>query len=99
MSITGFTEAFDRAIHEVDSGDTVRFDDIRRAAPFVQGRLRQEHLSTTIETTCGHCNKAIHITVDSDMKVSVYDERADPLVFMPQVDWQTFTEPNIINAY
>jgi len=30
LSIPGFTEAFDRAIHQVDTGDTVRFDDIRR---------------------------------------------------------------------
>jgi len=29
----------------------------------------------------------------------VHDEGAAPLVFMPHVDWQTFTEPNIIHAY
>ena len=28
-----------------------------------------------------------------------HDEGAAPLVFMPQVDWQNFTEPNIIHAY
>jgi hypothetical protein len=33
------------------------------------------------------------------MKVSIHDEDASPLVFMPQVDWKTLAEPNIINAY
>jgi hypothetical protein len=65
----------------------------------VQGHLRKEHLSVTIETTCAHCGQAMHITVDSDMEVSVHDEGADPLVFMPQIDWDTFAEPNIIDAY
>lgn len=41
----------------------------------------------------------MRLTVDSDMRVSVQDEGADPLVFMPQVDWKTFAEPNIIDAY
>jgi len=39
------------------------------------------------------------ITIDSDMKFSVLDKGAEPLVFMPQVDWETFAEPNIIDAY
>jgi hypothetical protein len=69
------------------------------ATPFVQGRLRKEHLSVTIETACGHCGQAMHLTVDSDMRVSVHDESAEPLVFMPEIDWKTFTEPNIIDAY
>ena len=39
------------------------------------------------------------ITIDSDMKFSVCEDEAEPLVFMPQVDWETFAEPNIIDAY
>jgi hypothetical protein len=41
----------------------------------------------------------MRITVGSDMEVSVHDEGAEPLVFMPQIDWETFAEPNIIDAY
>jgi hypothetical protein len=69
------------------------------AVPFVQGRLRQHYLSVTIETACGHCGRAMQLTVDSDMDVTVHDVGAEPLVFMPQVNWQTFTEPNILDAY
>ena len=39
------------------------------------------------------------ITIDSDMKFSVCEDGAEPLVFMPHVDWETFAEPNIIDAY
>lgn len=69
------------------------------ATPFVQGRLRDEQLSVTIETACGHCGRSMRITVGSDMQFSVHDEDASPLVFMPHVDWSTFAEPNIIDAY
>ena len=69
------------------------------ATPFVQGRLWGQTLSVTIETTCGHCDRPMRITVDSDMRYEVHNPGADPLVFMPDVDWQTFTEPNIIHAY
>ena len=65
----------------------------------MQGRLGKEPLSVTIETACGHCGRLMSMTVSSDVKVSIHDEDASPLVFMPQVDWQTFAEPNIIHAY
>jgi hypothetical protein len=39
------------------------------------------------------------ISALSDLSNLVHDEGAAPLVFQPQVDWQTFTEPNIIHAY
>jgi hypothetical protein len=41
----------------------------------------------------------MNITMGSDMEFSVHDQDASPLVFMPQVDWRTFAEPNIIDAF
>jgi hypothetical protein len=69
------------------------------ATPFVQGRLRGEHLSVTIETVCHHCGQAMRLAVDSNMAVSVHAEGAAPLLFMPQINWASFAEPNIIDAY
>ena len=69
------------------------------ATPFVQGRLRQEHLSVVIETACGHCGRAMRLTVDSEMKTLAHDHGADPLLFEPHVDWANFSEPNIIDAF
>ena len=39
------------------------------------------------------------ISVDSELRYRVHDENAEPLIFEPQVDWATFSEPNIIHAY
>ncbi|MFQ5595473.1 MAG: hypothetical protein ACE5HA_15100 [Anaerolineae bacterium] len=65
----------------------------------MQGRLRGEYLSVEVETACGHCGQPMRIAVDSGMRVSVHDEVARPLVFLPDIDWKTFSEPNIIDAY
>ncbi len=69
------------------------------AAPFVQGRLRDEYLSVTIETQCAHCGEAMHIDLDSELKYRVRETGTRPLMFEPRVDWDTFEEPNILHAY
>jgi hypothetical protein len=65
----------------------------------VEGRLRKEYVSIEVETKCQHCDLMMHITIDSDMKVSVRESDAAPLVFTPDVDWENFAERTIINAY
>ena len=52
----------------------------------------------TITTACGHCGQPLHMTVNSDMRYQVREQDAEPLVFLPQIDWTNFTEPNIIDA-
>jgi len=39
------------------------------------------------------------IEVDSAMQYRVVEEGAEPLIFLPQIDWEKFSEPNIIDAY
>jgi len=68
----------------------------------VQGRLRNENLVVEIESACAHCGQEIHLTVNSELQWSVQEPGApgaQPLLFMPEVDWQHFAEPNIIDAY
>ncbi len=66
----------------------------------MQGRLRKELLTVVIETECKHCTRPISIEMDSDLNYRIIgDEGARPLVFMPDVDWATFREPNIIHAF
>ena len=69
------------------------------ATPFVQGQLRVEDISVEIETTCGHCGTPIHIEVDGQLIAHVLEAGCRPLVFEPDVDWSTFAESTIINAY
>jgi hypothetical protein len=65
----------------------------------VQGKLQNKVISVEIEMRCKHCDQSLHITVDSNMKVSVREQEAAPLVFMPDVDWDNFTQRTIIDAY
>jgi hypothetical protein len=65
----------------------------------VQGRLRKESLSVTVDTVCAHCNHPIKIKIDSKMNYQVGQEGANLFVFRPQIDWDSFSEPNIIHAF
>jgi hypothetical protein len=67
--------------------------------PFVEGRLRRRKLSVEIDTQCAHCGRTMRFVVDSTLKRRVYDRDSKPLLFEPEVNWETFTEPNIIHAY
>jgi hypothetical protein len=65
----------------------------------VQGQLRNEALTFTIQTTCAHCGKEICIEIDSELNYSVSDPDARPLVFVPRVDFSTLEDPSIIDAF
>ncbi len=41
----------------------------------------------------------MRFTVGSDLKSQVAAGSPEPLLFEPEIDWATFTEPNIIHAY
>ena len=65
----------------------------------MQGQLRHEKLSFLIETECAHCGKPIHIEIDSDLNYSVLETDADPLVFVPSVDFSRLKDPSIIDGF
>lgn len=56
------------------------------AAPFVQGQLRKEKLSVTIETECACCAQPMRFELDSDLNYRFHLPGAQPLVFEPNVD-------------
>jgi hypothetical protein len=65
----------------------------------VQGQLREETLSFTIETSCVHCGQPIHIEMDSALKYRIVEEGAAPLVHVPMVDFHKLEDPSIIDAF
>jgi len=65
----------------------------------VQGQLRNEALTFTIQTECAHCGKEMRIEMDSELNYSVSDPDAKPLVFVPMVDFSTLEDPSIIDAF
>jgi hypothetical protein len=65
----------------------------------VQGQLREEGLSFTIETECAHCKQPLHLEMDTDLNYSVAEDEAKPLVFVPMVDFDKLEDPSIIDAF
>jgi hypothetical protein len=64
----------------------------------VQGQLRGEHLSCTVETACGHCQAPIQIEIDSELACQAAGD-AQPLVYVPMVDVQKLEAPSIIDGF
>lgn len=67
--------------------------------PFVQGQLRGEPLSVKVQTACVHCAQLLHIEINSELVCRVVEERADPLIFVPLVDFDQLKDPSIIDAF
>jgi len=65
----------------------------------VQGKLQNKNISVEIDTKCKHCDQHLHILADNSMRVSVREQGAAPLIFMPDIDWEHFTQRTIIDAY
>ena len=65
----------------------------------MQGRLRQEPLSVAVSTECAHCDRPLHLALDSDLNYRVGDVGAEPVVFVPLVDFDKLTDPSIIDAF
>ncbi len=65
----------------------------------MQGQLRKQHLTVTIYSTCAYSGQPITLTASSEMQITVHERGAEPLVFMPQLDWENFSEPTIRDAY
>jgi hypothetical protein len=37
--------------------------------------------------------------IDSDMNVHIHQPEASPLIFIPEVDFESLPDPSIINAF
>ncbi len=66
--------------------------------PFVQGHLRNEPVAVTVKTECAHCSRSMRIEVDCQLRYRVA-EGADPLIFIPLVDFEKPKDPSIIDAF
>jgi len=71
------------------------------ASPFVQGRLRNEYLSISVETECGHCGAPLHLEIDSDLNFEVAEAHAgaEPMVYAPLLDVTKLDDPSIIDGF
>jgi hypothetical protein len=65
----------------------------------VQGQLRDSEFSVEIRTECAQCKKRMRFAIDHQLNYSVLEGGSEPLVFEPDVDWGSFSDPNIIDGY
>jgi len=65
----------------------------------VQGQLQGQSLTVTIHTECACCGQPMVMEIDSDLNSTVQDQDADPLVFVPMVDFDPLEDPSIIDAF
>ena len=66
--------------------------------PFVQGHLRNESITVTVKTECGHCSEPMQIEIDDQLHYRVA-EGATPLIFVPTVNFEKLKDPSIIDAF
>ena len=65
----------------------------------MQGHLRNEVLKFTIQTECAHYGEPITIEIDSQLRYSVRETGAEPMIFVPMVDFDQLEDPSIIDAF
>ncbi len=65
----------------------------------MQGQLRKEPLSFLVETECAHCGQPITLEIDSRMQYRVFEAQAQPILFIPHVDFARLKDPSIIDAF
>jgi hypothetical protein len=58
-----------------------------------------EEITFTIRTACAHCGQEIRIEMDQDLKYSIPGQSANPLIFVPMVDFDRLEDPSIIDAF
>jgi hypothetical protein len=66
--------------------------------PFVQGHLRNEPVAVSIDTECAHCSRSMRLELDSELRCRVAGG-ADPLIFVPLVNFEKLKDPSIIDAF
>jgi hypothetical protein len=52
-----------------------------------------------VGTQCAHCSEPMHIEIDNELTYSVREAGADPIIFIPQVDFQRLEAPSIIDSF
>jgi hypothetical protein len=65
----------------------------------VQGQLRNQNLSFTVKTACGHCGNPITLEIDSQLNYRVLEAGAEPLVYAPMLDVKKLKDPSIIDGF
>ena len=56
-------------------------------------------MTVEIHTACACCSRPLSLDIDSDMNIHIHQAEASPLIFIPDVDFETLPDPSIIDAF
>lgn len=56
-------------------------------------------MGATIRTRCAATGRALTLVVDPDGDVEVLEKGASPLLFEPEIDWERFQKPHILDDF
>lgn len=65
----------------------------------MQGRLRGNPLTVTVDSACAHCGAPLSLEIDSDLNIRRRGGGREPLLFRPLIDFGALAEPSIIDAF
>jgi len=65
----------------------------------VQGRLRNERLTVTVESECAHGRRPMTMDITSELDYQVHGTTAEPIVFIPDVNVAALEVPSIIDDF
>jgi hypothetical protein len=56
-------------------------------------------VAATIRTRCARSGRELTLLVSSEGDVEVREKGASPLLFEPEIDWERFEKPNILDDF
>jgi len=56
-------------------------------------------MSIRVNSECAFSKRPMIMEIDSDMNCSCEDRSSEPVIFVPEVDFKTLKQPNIIDAF
>jgi hypothetical protein len=65
----------------------------------VQGCLRNQPIAATIRTRCARTGLELTLFVSAEGDVDVREKGASPLLFEPEIDWERFEKPHILDDF
>lgn len=56
-------------------------------------------MSITVNSECAFSKRPMYMQIDGNMNCTCEDSDCRPVIFVPDVDFKTLKEPNIIDAF
>ncbi len=67
--------------------------------PYQQGQLLGEETTVSVVTECAHCSEPMHLKIDSAARCTVAEAGAQPITFVPLVDFSKLADRCITDVF